>query len=107
MKLQDHVLASHISYFARPVLLVCDERCDKAWGINNRPKKQLSDNEDDYEFLSDDKLDTAPIDTGISEGGHKKPKHYGERHNKWCARECERAEKLGYVGRDLSKRTRN
>lgn len=40
-----------ISYFGRAMLVACDEHCHKAWGVNNRPRVQLSDDEDDYAFL--------------------------------------------------------
>ena len=88
MKFKDAVI-SEILYFEERVLLVCDGMCNKAWGINNRPRVQLSNDEDDYEWLSDDELDKAPEDTGVYEGGHGKP--IGWAHNKWCARECERS----------------
>ena len=45
-----------IQYFDQPCKVACDEKCEKAWGINNRPRVQLSDDPDDYAFLSDDEL---------------------------------------------------
>ena len=72
--------------------LACDGKCNKAWGISGRPRNQLSDNEDDYEYLSDMELEDAPLDPGTYEGGCAKPAPNGEKLNKWCARECERAE---------------
>ena len=68
--------------------MACDGKCHKAWGINNRPKRQLSEDEDDYEYLSDNELGEAPENPGTYEGGQgKNPKSL----NKWCARECERS----------------
>lgn len=94
--------------------LVCDGVCSKAWGINNRPRIQLSDKADDYEFLSDGEVGDAPINPGTWEGGHSKPTHKNQRLNKWCARECERSllverddELYGFELEDFSKRIKN
>ena len=98
-------------------MLSCDGRCDKAWGMNGRPKlfwqeeegeekpRPLKEgeeprDEDDYVYVKDSELGIAPgpgETVGISEGGHMKPsasplrEEEGERMNKWCARECERS----------------
>jgi len=85
------MIARAITYFGEPLILVCDGKCDKAWGINNRPRVQLSDDEDDYEFLADHELGDAPFDPGTYEGGWGKPDDDKARLNKWCARECERS----------------
>lgn len=77
--------------FGQPLTIGCDEKCHKAWGINNRPKEQLSDDDDDYFFLADDDLGDAPEDPGTYEGGHAKPTRTEDRLNKWCFRECERS----------------
>lgn len=79
-----------VLYFAQPAKVACDERCEKAWGLNNRPKVVFSDDPDDYAFLSDDELGEAPIDPGTYEGGHAKPQGKRGIPNKWCVRECER-----------------
>ena len=48
------MIAKPILYFRHELVLVCDARCDKAWGINSRTRVQLSaTDEDDYAFLSD------------------------------------------------------
>lgn len=78
-----------IKYFGKSMIIACDRKCNKAWGINNRPQIQLSDDPDDYAFLSDGDLLEAPADPGIYEGGHGKP--IDGCFNKWCARECERS----------------
>ena len=85
-----------IVYFGRSVVTACDARCDKAWGIADRPRVQLDPHdEDDYEYLSDGELGEAPDDPGTYEGGHGKPSCYDEplehRLNKWCVRACERS----------------
>lgn len=90
--------------------LACDGKCHKAWGICNRPKKQLSDDEDDYESLADHELDNAPENPGTYEGGCGKPSDPSGI-NKWCHRECERSNFIRQ-GRaielpDFSKRVRN
>lgn len=86
--------SKQVVYFGTPIVMFCDGQCQKAWGINGRPKRQLSANEDDYEFLADGELGNAPLDTGSWEGGDGKPSEFpledANRMNKWCLRECER-----------------
>ncbi len=81
-----------ITYFGQPARVNCDRNCGKAWGINNRQKVQLSEDEDDYAYLSDDELGTAPIDPGTYEGGIAKPLSPDKFPTKWCVRECERCD---------------
>lgn len=88
-----------VTAFGRPTRIGCDAQCDKAWGINNRPKIQFSDDPDDYAFLADHEVGTAPEDPGTYEGGHAKPTTPEERLNKWCFRECERCASC-YAGRE-------
>jgi hypothetical protein len=87
------MLVKAIIWFGNPAVVACDGRCEKAWGINNRPVVQLSDNPDDYEFLADGELGEAPRNPGTYEGQHGKPSDYSDpyRQNKWCCRECERS----------------
>ena len=85
------MITKQITFFGKETKLVCDAKCNKAWGINRRPKIQLSDDIDDYEWLSDRELEDAPLEVDTSEGGDTKPKTKEERLNKWCARECERS----------------
>ena len=82
-------VVSRITAYGKPMLLACDGVCEKAWGINSREKRMLSDNPDNYESLADGELGNAPEDPGTYEGGHAKPTD--RRHNKWCFRECERS----------------
>ena len=104
------------TFCGRPVLLACDGRCDKAWGINGRPKRQLSLNDDDYVFRSDGELGTAPgpgLTATIAEGEDIKPSSIAlERSNsrglnKWCCRECERCAMVDegepLIPRDMSR----
>ena len=87
------MIAKRIVYFGQERILGCDAQCGKAWGINCRPRVQLSaTDEDDYAFLADGELGEAPADPGTAEGGHRKPRRRGERLNKWCCRECERSQ---------------
>lgn len=79
-----------IKYFGQNAKIVCDEKCNKAWGLNGRPSVQLSDDPDDYYFLSDNELGEAPIATGNTEGGQDKPRPNEKIPNNWCVRECER-----------------
>lgn len=46
-------------FCGQSALLVCDRKCNKAWG-EDRPQEQLSDNEDDVVWLADDELGDAP-----------------------------------------------
>lgn len=85
------MIAKNIQYFGRECVLACDAGCNKAFGINSRPREQLSDNEDDYAFLADSEVGVAPQDPGTYEGGYGKPMGQHDRLNKWCARECERS----------------
>ena len=104
-------IVSDGTYFGFPVTLACDGQCEKAWGINNRPEVQLSKDEDDHAYLSDDELGNAPVDPGVYEGGHAKPRRPVMTHNKWCARECERCRMVDRGEpielRDFSKRAYN
>jgi hypothetical protein len=79
-----------ITYVGQTAKVACDGKCEKAWGLNNRPREQLSDVEDDYAFMADRQLGIAPIDPGTSEGNDSKPMSAKEFPNKWCVRECER-----------------
>ena len=89
------VIGRAILYFGKPLILACDARCFKAWGINSRPRVQINvADEDDYALLADGELGAAPLDPGTYEGECAKPTmpHMtGDLMNKWCARECERS----------------
>lgn len=108
------MIVTPIVFFGQHQIMVCDAKCDKAWGINNRPRHQLSEtDEDDYAWLADDELGIAPDDPGTYEGlaMEAKPITPEERHNRWCARECERCTRV-VVGEsfelpDFSKRFYN
>jgi hypothetical protein len=84
------IYTKSILYMGREQLLACDGNCKKAWGIQNRPKLNLSDDEDDVAYLSDSELGDAPTHPGTYEGGQGKP-HGPESMNKWCCRQCERS----------------
>lgn len=82
-----------VNYFGQPVAIVCDGLCGKAWGINNRPRRE---DDEDEGFVSDGELGDAPSNPGTYEGGHAKPSSPISM-NKWCARECERSTVLDGV----------
>lgn len=83
--------AKIIVYFGQYTKVNCDRNCNKAWGINSRPKIPLSSvDEDDYFFLADNELGDAPADPGTYEGGQGKPTTPNLFPTKWCVRECER-----------------
>jgi hypothetical protein len=87
------ILVRVITYFGQPAALACDGNCAKAWGINNRPRIIIDEDEDDYIWLADDAVGIAPDDPGTYEGLEAcgKPQEPADRLNKWCARECERS----------------
>lgn len=77
-----------ITYFGQKAKVACDQKCNKAFGINSRPRNL--DENIDAEYLSDDELGEAPIDPGTYYGGDAKPVNKSQIPNKWCIRECER-----------------
>jgi hypothetical protein len=84
------ILQSDIVYRGQKVTLACDGRCDKAFGINQRPTNP--DNlDDEIEYLADDEVGIAPKFSRALEGGQDKPQSHSAAHNKWCARQCERS----------------
>jgi hypothetical protein len=85
-------LEKFIIYFGQPARVACDGRCSKAWGINSRPRVQVSQNEDDYAWKADGEFGEAPANPGTYEGGQGKPRVVtcAIHMNKWCVRECER-----------------
>lgn len=85
------MLTKQILYCGQTLVAACDGRCDKAWGINTRPRVSLSDDPDDYVWVADSALGTAPEDPGTYEGMDGKPTEPGDRLNRWCVRECERS----------------
>jgi hypothetical protein len=95
------MIAKQITFFGKQCILACDANCGKAWGISNRPKLQLSNDEDDIVWLADGELGEAPQFPGTWEGGQGKPLNPEGRLNKWCARECERSVIVD-VGEDFS-----
>ena len=112
-------LERKFNYCGQPAKFACDQQCDKAWGINNRPrvfeddpKKRAYginatdshsdsnwptakeqgefDTEKGYEYFADQELGDAPENPGTWEGSDAKPTCEEEKMNKWCVRECER-----------------
>lgn len=82
-------------FFGESHILACDARCDLAWGIQQRPRVQLSADPDDYAFLADAAVTwPAPVDPGTYEGTDGKPVDLECRLNRWCARECERSARV-------------
>jgi hypothetical protein len=99
-----------ITYFGQKIKVKCDEKCNKAWGTNKRPRiypeisndkifglnnKSVYPNKenidlDHYAYCSDGELQESPIDPGTYEGDDAKPTNKNEIGNKWCVRECER-----------------
>lgn len=110
---REGMIAKAIIYFGQPVTVICDSKCSKAWGINNRPQIEFDpDDPDDTAYLADNEVGYAPSDPGTYEGGQGKPRTPDERLNKWCVRECERScfveQGKGIVEvRDFSKRRYN
>jgi hypothetical protein len=86
------MIVKRITFFGQAAEVACDGRCSKAWGNNNRPRVEFSDNPDDYAFLADHELGVAPADPGTYEGLDGKPENATgpDDINRWCVRECER-----------------
>lgn len=84
------MLVTRITYLGKPCTVICDRRCEFAFGISSRPRIQIGADDDDIVYLSDGEVGEAPADPGTYEGGHGKPFHPA-RHNKWCVRQCERS----------------
>lgn len=83
-------------FFGKPVVLACDGKCQKAFGYTLRPHIRWTADPDDITWLADDEIPfDAPEDPGTAEGGDRKPKTVPDKHNKWCARACERCEMFG------------
>jgi hypothetical protein len=90
------LIQREIRTFDKEEIVACDAKCNKAWGICQRPKKNLDENEpDDFYFLPDNELGKAPEDPGEYEGGYAKPTNELEQLNKWCVRQCERSIRRG------------
>ena len=91
------MITRQITYAFKPMAHTCDGRCDKAWGINNRPMVEYdTDDPDDTAWKADGELPMAPANPGTYEGGDGKPSSgpvtaETARINKWCVRECERS----------------
>lgn len=92
------MLTKRIRFFGAEQNLSCDGRCDKAFGINGRPRIMFSADPDDHVFKGDSEVGTAPPPgqtVGIAEGECLKPSATPLSDpavmNKWCVRECERS----------------
>ena len=86
------MIKKEIIYFGQKSILGCDNKCHKAWGLNNRPKIVDENNIHNVIWLSDNQIEEdAPINPGTIEGWDSKPTCDEEKLNKWCARECERS----------------
>lgn len=80
-----------ILFFGQNVVLSCDGKCSKAWGMQCRPRVQVDpSNDDSFFWPSDNELGEAPGDPGTYEGECAKPEN-PDGMNKWCARQCERS----------------
>lgn len=87
------MLSKEVIFFGHKVVVACDEKCDKAWGMSSRARFQITPEEEDYDdfaYLADSELGVAPEDPGTYEGSCAKPIDDSEKLNKWCCRECER-----------------
>jgi len=92
------MLTKEVRFFGNQVVLACDGRCDKAWGINGRPVVLLSGDDDDNIHIPDSALGVAPAPGNtviLTEGFGCKPSAEPLAAvacmNRWCTRECERS----------------
>lgn len=83
------MITKQITFFGKLAIVGCDAKCEKAWGINRRPRIRRSD-DGSCEYFADDELGVAPKNPGTYEGDEAKPTREEDRLNKWCVRECER-----------------
>lgn len=81
-----------IPFCGQTAKVICDSKCNKAWGYSSRPHEKVTGKEDDIMWYADHELGEAPKDPGSYEGTHGKPESPDEFPNKWCVRECERCE---------------
>lgn len=103
------MIQREILYFGKRVILACDGKCEKAWGVGDRPRVELDPRDpDDWAWLADHELGIAPVDPGTYEGFQGKPEPDEKLESKWCARACERSTIVDMgqpiVLRDLSRR---
>ncbi len=89
------MLAKRVRYCGVEVLIVCDGKCEKAWGIATRAALTHYPDGAPDKFVPDADLGTAPADPRTYEGDDAKPVSPSERLNKWCIRECERGQMYG------------
>lgn len=89
-----------ITAYGEAAFVMCDAKCDKAWGSTSRPRELCSEDEDDFVLLADGELGEAPANPDSYEGGVGKPRRPEDRLNRWCFRECERAEWAGHLDKD-------
>lgn len=102
------MITKEIIYFRKKMILACDKKCDKAWGISKRKNILLDiEDEDDIAFLSDNELGVAPLNPGTYEGGDGKPIDECELLNKWCCRECERSSLFNIDEEDIDKKLKD
>lgn len=94
---EPQILKKKITIYGHQAILACDGLCHKAWGLDGRQTLQLSEELDDFVYVSDSELGEAPgpgLTATISEGGDVKPcagiLTDGQLMNKWCSRQCER-----------------
>lgn len=100
-KTGEALLTTSILYFGKRCLAVCDQKCNKAWGLNGgRPEWRDSTEPDDVIWFADGEVGEAPADPGSYEGGEGKPFGPPLVHNKWCVRECERSTTVD-IGRPI------
>jgi hypothetical protein len=89
------MITKDIVAFGERLVIGCDKKCKKAFGLNGRPFVQLSEDENDIAWLSDSEVGIAP-ESGKTkihdEGGDRKPQPDNPESflNRWCYRECER-----------------
>jgi hypothetical protein len=96
-----NLLARSIVFCGRSMVVACDGRCDRAWGVQERPRTALSPGDpDDFVWLGDEHEDartTPGREHLVSEGGDLRPSDVALSPgdsvlmNRWCARACERS----------------
>lgn len=85
------LFGSEIPYTDNDTWISCDGKCDKAFGLAERPISENSLAEGDFEWLADDEVGDAPEVSCHTIDGENKPQLITELHNKWCIVHCERS----------------
>ena len=99
------MLVKRTTVHGSEVVIACDAKCTKAWGLQKRPSRVVDESKpDDIVWLGDGELKQAPSDPKTTVNGYGKPLKPEHRMNQWCVSECERSM---FVSPNETKETHN